>query len=224
MARRTAATRKAEIVATTLRLADELGPDRLTRQAVADAVGLTQPGVFRHFPNKQVHWQPVAETIDATMTGAWETALAGSPAPLDRLALLIRTQLRQIERNPAIPAILHSRELQTENTDLRDRFRSLMMMRFQGLLRAELLAACDAGQIRDDIDGDDGAVLRANHATPWRSRSNTPSSFYQVLGIYGKRRTWCGVGRCSDWPFWSRLHIAGIKVFEHQKLPFPSRC
>ncbi|MCE8521354.1 TetR/AcrR family transcriptional regulator [Ruegeria sp. 1NDH52C] len=158
MARKTAATRKAEIVATTLRLADELGPDRLTTQAVADVVGLTQPGVFRHFPTKQVLWQAVAETIDATMTEAWETALAGSPAPLDRLALLIRTQLRQIEGNPAIPAILHSRELQTENTDLRDRFRSLMM-RFQALLRAELIAARDAGQIRGDIDADDGAVL-----------------------------------------------------------------
>jgi len=158
MARKTAATRKAEIVATTLRLADELGPDRLTTQAVADAVGLTQPGVFRHFPTKQVLWQAVAETIDATMTEAWETALAGSPAPLDRLALLIRTQLHQIEGNPAIPAILHSRELQAENSDLGRCFRSLMM-RFQGLLQTELIATRDAGLTRGDMDPDDGAVL-----------------------------------------------------------------
>jgi AcrR family transcriptional regulator len=158
MARKTATTRKAEIVATTLRLADELGPDRLTIQAVADVVGLTQPGVFRHFPTKQALWQAVAEAIDATMTEAWQAALASSSAPLDRLALLIRTQLRQIEGNPAIPAILHSRELQTENADLRDRFRSLMM-RFQGLLRVELVAARDAGLIRGDVDPDDGAVL-----------------------------------------------------------------
>lgn len=140
MARKTATTRKAQIVITTLRLADELGPDRLTTQAVADAVGLTQPGVFRHFPTKQALWQAVAEVIDASMTEAWQASLASCSAPLDRLALLIRTQLRQIEGNPAIPAILHSRELQTENAELRDRFRSLMM-RFQGLLRAELIAA-----------------------------------------------------------------------------------
>lgn len=158
MARKTAKTRKVEIVATTLRLADELGPDRLTTQAVADAVGLTQPGVFRHFPTKQALWQAVAEAIDAKMTDAWQAALASSSAPLDRLAHLIRTQLRQIEGNPAIPAILHSRELQTENADLRDLFRSLMM-RFQALLRVELITARDAGLIRDDIDPDDGAVL-----------------------------------------------------------------
>lgn len=158
MARKTATTRKAEIVATTLRLADELGPDRLTTQAVADAVGLTQPGVFRHFPTKQALWLGVAEAIDATMTEAWQAALASRSESLDRLALLIRTQLCQIEGNPAIPAILHSRELHTENAELRDRFRSLMM-RFQGLLRAELTAARDAGLIRDDVDPDDGAIL-----------------------------------------------------------------
>jgi AcrR family transcriptional regulator len=158
MARKTATNRKAEIVATTLRLADELGPDRLTTQAVADAVGLTQPGVFRHFPTKQGLWLAVAEAIDATMTEAWQAALASSYAPLDRLALLIRTQLHQIEGNPAIPAILHSRELQTENAELRDRFRSLMI-RLQWLLRAELIAARDVGLIRGDVDPDDGAIL-----------------------------------------------------------------
>lgn len=158
MVRKTAAARKAEIVATMLRLADELGPDRLTTQAVADAVGLTQPGVFRHFATKQALWQAVAEAIDATMSQAWQAALAESAAPLDRLALLVRTQLRQIESHPAIPAILHSRELQSENAALRDRFRSLMM-RFQALLRAELTAAREAGLIRGDVDPNDGAVL-----------------------------------------------------------------
>lgn len=158
MVRKTAAARKAEIIATMLRLADELGPDRLTTQAVADAVGLTQPGVFRHFATKQALWQAVAEAIDATMSRAWQAALAGSAAPLDRLALLVRTQLRQIESHPAIPAILHSRELQSENAALRDRFRSLMM-RFQALLRAELTAAREAGLTRGDVDPNDGAVL-----------------------------------------------------------------
>ena len=83
---------------------------------------------------------------------------ASRSAPLDRVDLLIRTQLRQIEGNPAIPAILHSRELHTENAELRERFRSLMM-RFQGLLRAELIAARDGGLIRGDVDPDDGAIL-----------------------------------------------------------------
>lgn len=62
-ARKSADSRKTEIVTAMLRLADELGPDRLTTLAVANAVGLTQPGIFRHFPTKQDIWLAVAAQI-----------------------------------------------------------------------------------------------------------------------------------------------------------------
>ncbi len=158
MSRKSAKNRKAEIATTTLRLADELGPDRLTTQAVADAVGLTQPAIFRHFPTKQALWQAVADTITETMTAAWEVALAENTQPEQRLVALVLAQLRQIEANPAIPAILHSRELQIENAELRESIRTLMM-RFQGLLLAELTRARDAGLFRPDLAPEDGAVL-----------------------------------------------------------------
>lgn len=158
MARKSANDRKAEIVATTLRLADELGPDRLTTQAVADAVGLTQPAIFRHFSSKQVLWLAVADTIAEGMAAAWERDLASKTDPLERLVALVLVQFRQIEANPAIPAILHSRELQTENADLRQRFGTLMK-RFQSQLRSELTQAREIGQIRSDLAPEDGAVL-----------------------------------------------------------------
>ncbi|AKO99775.1 Transcriptional regulator (plasmid) [Marinovum algicola DG 898] len=158
MARKTADDRKAEIVATALRLADELGPDRMTIQAVADAVGLTQPAIFRHFPTKQTLWQAVAEAITERMTAAWEGVLAKKNEPDQQLVALVLVQFQQIEANPAIPSILHSRELQTENADLRQCFR-VLMTRFQGLLQAELTRARDTGRVRSDLVPEDAAVL-----------------------------------------------------------------
>lgn len=158
MKRMSAESRKAEIIAATLRLADELGPDRLTTQAIADAVGLTQPGIFRHFPTKQALWQAVGETLDARMGENWDAVLTGAPAPDDRIRALILTQLAQIERTPAIPAILHSRELQAENPELHRRFRAIMK-RFLGLLTAELERARGLGLIRPGLDPGDGALL-----------------------------------------------------------------
>lgn len=158
MARMSAESRKAEIIAATLRLADELGPDRLTTQAIADAVGLTQPGIFRHFPTKQALWQAVGEAMDAQMGDNWDAVLTETQAPEDRLRALILTQLAQIERTPAIPAILHSRELQAENPELHCRFRAIMM-RFLGLLAAELERAHGMGRIRPELDPGDGALL-----------------------------------------------------------------
>ena len=73
--RKPAPERKAEILEATLRLADELGPDRLSTEAIAQAVGLTQPGIFRHFPTKQAIWEAVAAKITDRMAAGWLTVL-----------------------------------------------------------------------------------------------------------------------------------------------------
>ena len=51
-----------------------------------------------------------------------------------------------IAANPAIPTILHSRELQAENAALRESLRALMM-RFQALLLNELTATFESGML-----------------------------------------------------------------------------
>ncbi|MDT8854957.1 TetR/AcrR family transcriptional regulator [Paracoccaceae bacterium Fryx2] len=141
-----------------LRLADELGPDRLTTAAVAKAVGVTQPGIFRHFPTKQDLWLAVAARIAQTMTAAWEGVLAGNVHPPDRVTALIAVQLRQIAAHPAIPAILHSRELHTENAALRAQFLALMTQ-FQTLLTDALTEGRDQGEFRADLVPKDAAIL-----------------------------------------------------------------
>lgn len=157
-ARKSADSRKAEIVIAMLRLADELGPDRLTTNEVAEAVGLTQPGVFRHFPTKQDIWSAVASHISETMTEAWQNVLQSEVSPKDRLTALIQVQLRLITANPAIPAILNSRELHAENAALRAQFLDLMA-RFQRLLVDALSEGQAQRVFRPDIAPSDAAIL-----------------------------------------------------------------
>lgn len=157
-ARKSAELRKTEIVAAMLRLADELGPDRLTTVALAKAVGVTQPGIFRHFSTKQDLWFAVAEHIALTMTAAWEVALAAETTPQKRVTALITVQLRQIAAHPAIPAILHSRELHTENAALRAQFVALMTQ-FQTLLVETLAEGRATGVFRSDLAPKDAAIL-----------------------------------------------------------------
>lgn len=156
--RKPAEERKVEIVAAMLRLADELGPDRLTTQTVADAVGLTQPAIFRHFPTKQELWHAVADAISDQLTRAWADALDSSPDPRARIEALVMVQLRQIEAMPAIPSILFSRELQAENDDLRQSVLALMT-KLVATLTAELAKAQEAGIFRSDIAAEDGAHI-----------------------------------------------------------------
>ncbi|MCR8723024.1 TetR/AcrR family transcriptional regulator [Frigidibacter sp. ROC022] len=158
MPRKSADDRKAEILTVTLRLADELGPDRLTTQAIADAIGISQPAIFRHFPSKTALWLGLAERISGMLSAEWQRLLAQEATPRDRLAALLHVQLRQIEANPAIPAILHSRELHAENAELRAAFVAVMG-RFQALLVAELQRGRDLGLFRADLAPADGATL-----------------------------------------------------------------
>ena len=156
--RKSADHRKAEIVMAMLRLADELGPDRLTTTEVAKAVGLTQPGIFRHFATKQDLWLAVAAHITEQMNGAWAAVLEEELDPQRRIEALIRVQLHQITENPAIPAILHSRELRSGNALLRAQFIELMT-RFQTLLIDALTEGGAHGVFRTDPAPKDSAIL-----------------------------------------------------------------
>ncbi|MCB1990978.1 MAG: TetR/AcrR family transcriptional regulator, partial [Geminicoccaceae bacterium] len=156
--RKPAATRKAEIVEAALRLADELGPDRLTTEAIAGAVGLTQPAIFRHFPTKQDLWEAVGARIGELMEERWAAVPADEGRATDRVRALVATQLGLIQATPAIPAILFSRELHVENQGLRRAFLELMS-RFHRLIAGLLAQARDDGELCPELDPDDLAAL-----------------------------------------------------------------
>lgn len=156
--RKPAEDRKADIVAATLMLADRIGPDRLTTNDVAREVGVTQAAIFRHFPTKAELWAAVGEALSQRLTTAWDEALAAQSAPRARLRALIGTQLQQIEACPALPAVLHSRELGVGNAALRESCRGLVV-RFQAHLADNLRLLAEAGGLRADLPPEDAASL-----------------------------------------------------------------
>ena len=156
--RKPAEARKAEIIDATLRLADKLGPDRLTTGTIADAVGISQPGIFRHFPKKKDLWEAVAARVGSMMESRWKKAQNGDAPATDRIRALISAQLKLIQSTPAIPAILFSRELHTKNKGLRTAFFGIMS-RFHRLIAGLVAQACAAGELRDGLDPDDAAFL-----------------------------------------------------------------
>lgn len=155
--RQSAEDRKAQIVTEMLRLADEIGPDRLSTTDVARAVGLSQPAIFRHFPTKSALWLAVAEDIAARLRDDWATATQ-AVTPEARLKALIGAQLTAIAQTPALPSILFSRELQVDNPALRDVFRRLL-----GTFQSHLVSAIGdqqtAGHLHHDVEPEDIAIL-----------------------------------------------------------------
>ncbi|WP_114966359.1 TetR/AcrR family transcriptional regulator [Alkalilacustris brevis] len=155
--RKPAEDRKAEIIDACLALADRLGPGRMTTNHVAQAVGVTQAAIFRHFPSKQALWLAVAESVSARLAKAWERAVASDAPAEERLKALLRAQFEQISATPALPAILFSRELNIDNPELRETFR-LRLMGFQAHIIALLEEMRRTGGLRDDLVPADAAV------------------------------------------------------------------
>jgi AcrR family transcriptional regulator len=156
--RQSAQDRKAQIVVEVLRLADEIGPDRLSTTDVARAIGLSQPAIFRHFPTKGALWLAVAEDIADRLQSYWAAAEVGATGPQARLKALIGAQLTAIAETPALPSILFSRELQVDNPALRDVFRGLLGA-FQGRLVAVIRDLQTAGDMKRDVSPEDVAIL-----------------------------------------------------------------
>ena len=152
--RKSAEVRRREIIETVLRLATEVGPDRLTVQAVADAVGITQPAVFRHFVTREVLWVEVAKAVAVRMRAAWDAAALEGGSPIDALRRLIAAQAGLVAAEPSILAIVFSHELRVSNPALAEVFRGLM-----GELTRRLVACFVALGGRATVAPTDGALL-----------------------------------------------------------------
>jgi len=149
-----AAQRKEQIITEAMRLAAALGPDRMTTQKLADAVGVSQAAIFRHFPSKTEIWQAVAERIGSAMPS---TLIEPEAPATERLRAVVKRQFEFIVKTPAIPAILYSRELHAENDLLRARFSTMVEQRH--MLFAGIFAeARDAGDF-SEIRPEDGATI-----------------------------------------------------------------
>ncbi|MFX0540998.1 TetR/AcrR family transcriptional regulator [Roseovarius sp. S4756] len=149
--RKSAAERRREIVEATLRLLAEVGEGRLSTQAIADQVGITQAGLFRHFPTKNDLWIAVLTEIERRARRSWIRASRECDPAVLRLRKILLSQLRLIENYPAIPILLFSQgRLAAEDAVHPIHMRIMTALRLRIL--EELTMAVEASEQRAQID------------------------------------------------------------------------
>lgn len=137
--RKTSEQRKAEIIETALLLAAELGPDRITAEAIAIRLGISQPAIFKHFPRKGDIWDAVIDWLARSLGRVWTESTTDEP-PEQRLFALLDAHFAFIAAHPAVPLVLLSPELQARHPPLRQ-----TIMRLMALFHTELRQAINAG-------------------------------------------------------------------------------
>src|SRR5262249_60338820 len=89
VARFPADSRKQQIVETVLELVAARGTEAVSVQLVADAIGVTQPAVFRHFPTKEAMWLAEVQWPDhPPVSRCSQPDATGQPRPGGRRHML----------------------------------------------------------------------------------------------------------------------------------------
>jgi AcrR family transcriptional regulator len=150
--------RQSEIVRVALALAGTRGVEKTTTQAMAEAMGLTQGAVFRHFPTKDAIWLAVMAWVRDELARVVGEAITASADPFDALERVLYAHVGFVARHPGIPRLLFA-----ELEDARDtRLKQLIQQVMAGYERriAGLVAAAKAQGLADArVDDANAATL-----------------------------------------------------------------
>jgi len=150
--------RREEVIRVTLALAAKKGVDDVTTQDMAQAMGVTQGAVFRHFPSKDAIWLAVMQWARDRLMGVLGRAAAEGADPLDALQRMFFAHIEFIAGHPAIPRVLTSEHLHSRSTVLRQLVTEIMLG-YEAKIAGLLIDAQAQGLARADLDPHAAATL-----------------------------------------------------------------
>lgn len=150
--------RQASLVQAAVALAAQRSPAEITTADLAQAVGITQGAVFRHFPSKEAVWLAALDWATETLLAELHTSAAGAQHPLAALQAVFRAHVDFVVRHPGIPRLIFQELQHTADTPLKSRVRALMQ-RYRALVVGLLQQAHAQGQLDADVDLEAATVL-----------------------------------------------------------------
>jgi AcrR family transcriptional regulator len=156
--RLSAEARQEQIIQVAVDLAGERGMQGVTTQDMADAMGLTQGAIFRHFPSKDAIWLAAMSWIREGLMGVLGAAAKGASDPLDALERMFYAHVSFIAKYPAIPRMVFSGQMLHDNPKLKALVQEIVSG-YEDRLVALLREARVAGLARADLDEQSAAIL-----------------------------------------------------------------
>ena len=140
--------RQNEIIDTALNLTASGGIQNLTIKNLADALGITEPAIYRHFKNKS--------EIVKTMIARFDQAVSAEDRELhgfDAVAAFAWRRFEQVTAAPPLARVMFAEELFMDDEEFTELvFR--MMHRHKAALEHSFREAQENGEIRRDIPSD----------------------------------------------------------------------
>lgn len=155
--RLTSESRQAEIVAAALRLARERSPALITTTDLAQAIGVSQGALFKHFESKEAIWLAAMEWVREHLLHELRTA-ASSARPLEALRQMFDAHVAFVVAHPGVPRMIFHELQQPADSPLKESVRGLMKG-YRQLLLSLLKQAAQDGELAADLDAQAAATL-----------------------------------------------------------------
>lgn len=150
--------RQQQIVRAAINLAGGQDVENVTTLDMAQAVGVTQGAIFRHFPTKESIWIAVLRWAGSRLLSVTDAAASGGSHPLEMLERMFYAHVGFVAEHPAIPRLLFRQLQQVRGSKLTPLVREMM-----GTYRARLVELLEnskrMGLVRSDVDAQDAATL-----------------------------------------------------------------
>jgi TetR/AcrR family transcriptional regulator len=150
--------RQAEIVAAALKLAREVSPLSITTSDVADAVGVTQGAVFKHFSTKDAIWLAAMKWVRERLLLKLDEAAREETSAVHALEAVFRAHVAFVIAHPGAPRIIFHELQQPADSPVKQEVRALLQT-YRQLLMGLFKAGVKAGELPAGLDQEAAATL-----------------------------------------------------------------
>ena len=168
--------RQSESVAGALRLAEFHSPAAITTPQLAEAVGLSQGALFKHFPNKEAIWLAAMEWLVNSLMSTLTQAAREADSPVAALRGVFQAHVGFVSRHPGVPRLVFHVLQQPDLPDLKSQARN-MMQGYRAMIEDLLRQAVASGDAAVDLDlgADHTMFLGLLQGLVMQSLMNAPS-------------------------------------------------
>ena len=149
--------RQKEIVEHSISLIARRGIQDLTIRNIADAIGISEPAIYRHFKSKT---DVVLAVIDALESSVFGTSQNPADPSLRTPEAYVKRLLERLSAAPDLAVVVFSDEVFMNDERLVGRVRALMERSLEGITKM-IEAGQRNGDIREDVSPSDLAIIIA---------------------------------------------------------------
>tara|TARA_Y100000588_G_scaffold87765_1_gene93590 strand:- start:5225 stop:5836 length:612 start_codon:yes stop_codon:yes gene_type:complete len=149
--RQNSTIRKHQIVEAARGLITEKGMDAVTIDAIADAVGLSEGAIYRHFSSKQQILLLLIDELEHDLLRSVEKAQEIEPNALRVLECILETHLADVEGSRGVSFVVVSEAMSFEGIGLADRVRD-MLERYLNVLQGVMRRGVREGTFHSGLD------------------------------------------------------------------------